>query len=62
MFSPCMYLSTDVLKGVKPIVNQSSMLGAAILNIVRNNYYARSSTSVCLVLDCELVVRTIVND
>ena len=46
-------------KGVKPIVNQSSVLGAAILNIVRNNYYARSSTSVCLVLDCELVVRTI---
>ena len=47
-----------ITKGVKPIVNQSSVLGAAILNIVRNNYYAKSSTSVCLVLDWESVVRT----
>ena len=30
------------IKGVQPIVNHSSVLGAAILNIVRNNYYGRS--------------------
>ena len=40
--------SVELTNGVKPIVNQSSVLGTAILNIVQNIIKLRSSTGVCL--------------